>query len=228
LPRKSPKAKKLIIAIDGPAGSGKSTTARALAARLGLPYIDTGAMYRAVTLKAMRKGVSLTDVPALARIARTIRIRFAGRDRVFMDGHDVTRAIRTPELTQNVVFIAREPLIRRQMVKKQRAMGRTHGAVMEGRDIGSVVFPKARYKFYFDATPRLRALRRYRELVASGKRVRLEQIYREIEQRDVSDRRRKAGALKVARGARVIDTTGLTIPATVDRILGILGDAAGS
>jgi len=221
LPPKSSK-KKLIIAIDGPAGSGKSSTAKVLAKRLGLPYIDTGAMYRAVTLKAMQKGVLLTDVKKLARVAGGIRIRFGSRERVFADGKDVTRAIRTPELTRNVYFIAKEPLIRRQMVKKQRALAKKEGAVMEGRDIGSVVFPRADYKFYFDATPRLRALRRLRELVAAGKRGTLAGVLREIEARDRSDRERKEGALRVAKGAHVLDTTGLTIEATIDKILAIL------
>ena len=219
--------KKLIIAIDGPAGSGKSSTAKVLAARLKLPYIDTGAMYRAVTLKAMRTGVALTDIKKLALIAKNIRIRFGARQTVFMDGMNVTKAIRTPELTRNVFYIAKEGLIRRQMVKKQRAMAKAHGAVMEGRDIGSVVFPHADFKFFFDATPRLRAARRYRELAAEGKKTTLERVLREIEERDRSDRRRKEGALKVAKGAKVVDTTGLTIQATIDKILVILGDAAG-
>lgn len=179
-------------------------------------------MYRAVTLKAMRSGVPLTDIKRLASIARAIRIRFSGERQVFMDGQNVTRAIRTPELTKNVYFIAREGLIRRQMVKKQRLLARAHGAVMEGRDIGSVVFPHADYKFYFDASPELRARRRYRELLAAGKRLPLARVRTEIEARDLSDRRRKEGALKVARGARRLDTTGLTIEATVDRILDIL------
>ena len=184
-------------------------------------------MYRAVTLKAMRGGVPLTDVKGLVSIAKRLRIHFGRAHRVFLNGKDVTRAIRTLELTKAVFYIAREPRIRREMVKKQRALAKRSGAVMEGRDIGSVVFPNADYKFYFDATPRLRALRRYREFTAAGGRVTLAEIRRELAERDRSDRRRKQGALKVARGARVLDTTGLTIGATVDRILAILGDAAG-
>jgi CMP/dCMP kinase len=220
LPRRS--SKKLIIAIDGPAGSGKSSTAKELAKVLRLPYIDTGAMYRSVTLKAMLSGVPLTDVRKLAGIASRLKIRFGARQSVFLDGRNVTKAIRTPELTKNVYFIAKEPLIRRQMVKKQRALAKAHGAVMEGRDIGSVVFPNADYKFYFDAAPRLRALRRLRELKAAGKKASLEGVLREIEERDRSDRERKEGALRVARGAHVLDTTGLTIPATIVKILTIL------
>ncbi len=240
-----PVKKKLIIAIDGPAGSGKSSTAKALAVKLKLPYIDTGAMYRAVTLKAMQKGVSLEDVKTLVQIAKKIKIRFVGAplvgarkragtspaptgQRVFLDGKDVTKAIRTPELTRNVFYIAREPKIRVEMVRKQRILGAKSGAVMEGRDIGSVVFPKADYKFYFDADPKLRARRRLKELLAEGKKATFNQVYREILTRDATDTKRKTGALKVAKGALVLDTTPLTIPQTVDKILAILGEARGA
>lgn len=230
-------AKKRIIAIDGPAGSGKSSTAKALAARLKLPYIDTGAMYRAVTHKAMKRKIPLTDVKKLAALAKGIRIQFGpirihkktsvATQRVFMDGKDVTRAIRLPELTRNVVFIAREPKIRQELVKKQRAMGLKAGAVMEGRDIATVVFPKADYKFYFDANPRLRARRRLKELLKEGKKASFNQVYREILARDASDSQRKAGALRVAQGAIVLDTSPLTIEQTIDKILLILGDTHG-
>lgn len=193
-------------------------------------------MYRAVTLKAMRRGVPLVNVRKLALIAKTIRIRFGRQGRVYMDGQDVTKAIRTPELTQNVRFIAREGLIRRQMVKKQRLLAKKQGAVMEGRDIGTVVFPKADYKFYFRASLNIRTKRRLKDLIGVGAPLAgarrgagtspapttLARVRKDIETRDLSDRRRKQGALKVARGARVLDTTRLTIDATVDRILTIL------
>ena len=218
--------KRLIIAIDGPAGSGKSTTARALAMRLKLPYIDTGAMYRTLTLEAMRLGISFQDLPKLVKIAKGLKIRFGPmrvfKQKVYLNGKDVTKAIRTPELTRNVVYVAREPRLRKEMVKKQRALGKKGGAVMEGRDIGTVVFPKADYKFFFDASPEVRARRRYRELLAEGKKPSLARVAREIRLRDSTDRNRKAGALRVARDARVLDTSSLTIPATVDKILAIL------
>lgn len=227
--RRTPR--KLIIAIDGPAGSGKSTTAKALAAKLKLPYIDTGAMYRALTLQAMRQSVDLTDVPKLIALAKKIRVRLGPirglKQKVYLSGKDVTKAIREPELTRNVFYIAREPKIRRQMVLKQRQMGNKAGAVMEGRDIGTVVFPKAHYKFYFDADPKLRARRRLKELLAEGKKASFNQVYREIIKRDAADFKRKTGALKVARGAQVLDTTPLTIPQTVDKILAILGRTHG-
>lgn len=194
--------------------------------RLKLPYIDTGAMYRALTLEAMRLHIPFQNIPELVKLSKKIRIRFGPmrvfNQKVYLNGRDVTKAIRTPELTQNVVFVAREPRLRREMVKKQRALGKKGGAVMEGRDIGSVVFPKADYKFFFDASVEIRARRRYRELLAEGKKPSLARVAREIKLRDSSDRNRKAGALRVAKGARVLDTTSLTIPATVDKILAIL------
>lgn len=222
--------KKLIIAIDGPAGSGKSTTARALAMRLKLPYIDTGAMYRALTLEALRRNIPFTDISKLAGIARAMKIRFGPmrvlKQKVYLNGKDITKAIRTPELTRSVVYVAREPRLRKEMVAKQRALGKKGGAVMEGRDIGTVVFPKADYKFFFEASVEVRARRRYRELLAEGKKPSLARVAREIRLRDSTDRNRKAGALKVAPGAIVMDTSSLTIPATVDRILAILRDAS--
>ena len=215
--------KKLIIAIDGPAGSGKSTTARYLAQKLRIPYIDTGAMYRAVTLKIMRRGILFSDKKAMVSIAKKISIRFAGTpQRVFMDGEDISKAIREPELTKNVFYIAQEPLIRHEMVKKQRILGKKEGAVMEGRDIGTVVFPNADYKFYFDADIATRALRRWRDLKAAGKPASIAQVKKEIKARDLTDFKRKTGALKVGKGAIVLDTSGLTIPQTAVRILRII------
>jgi cytidylate kinase len=218
--------RKLIVAIDGPAGSGKSTTAKYLAQKLKLPYIDSGAMYRAVTLEAMRKKISFKDKKKLAQIAKNASIRFAnsrGYQKVYLNGQDVTTAIREPELTKNVAFIAREASIRREMVKKQRLLGQKEGAVMDGRDIGSVVFPKADYKFYFDADLETRVKRRWRDLKASGKPMDIKQVEKEIRIRDLSDFKRKTGALKVARGAHVLDTTGLTIAQTTVKILNLIG-----
>ena len=220
--QKSRKPKKLIIAIDGPAGSGKSTTAEYLAQKMRLPYIDSGAMYRALTWKIMREKVAFSDISNMVKLAKKIRIRFVGK-KVLADGRNVTQAIRTPELTKNVVYIAREPLIRQEMVKKQRALGQEEGAVMEGRDIGSVVFPRADYKFYFDADLATRTLRRWRDLKVAGKTMPMAQLRKEIRFRDKTDRNRKAGALKVAKGARVLDTSGLTIPQTAVKILKIIG-----
>lgn len=215
--------KHLIIAIDGPAGSGKSTTAKLLAETIGVPYIDTGAMYRAATLKALRAGINLKDTKALIQVARKSVIRFeegrAKKQRVFLDGKDVTKEIRLPELTKNVFYVAQQPAIRREMVKKQRALGKQNGAVMEGRDIGTVVFPNADYKFFLDADPTVRANRRHKELVEAGKAATIGQVFKELKARDASDRSRKEGPLKLAKDAVRIDTTSLTIQETVDRIL---------
>ncbi len=218
--------KYLIIAIDGPAGSGKSSTARALAKKLKLPYIDTGAMYRAITLKAMRQKIALNDTKKLVETARKARIELKGVDprkqKVYLDGKDVTKAIREPLLTKNVFYVAQEPLIRREMVKKQRAMAKKNGAVMEGRDIGTVVFSNADYKFYFSASDDVRARRRYRELIAEGRQTTLEEVLNDIRRRDKTDLERKAGPLRQAKDAIPIDTSSLTIEETIDMILDIV------
>lgn len=218
--------RKLVIAVDGPAGSGKSTTARALADRLGIRYIDSGAMYRALTLKALREGVSLEDPRALVRLARRARIRLSGttdNQKVHLDGRDVTKAIRTSELTRQVFHVAQVPAVRRQMVRLQRRMARgPEGAVMEGRDIGTVVFPKADYKFFFTASLAVRAERRRRELAASGQRLTRAQVAADVRRRDATDRNRSEGPLRQAKGAIRLDTTKLTIPQTVERMVGII------
>ncbi|MGH7198775.1 MAG: (d)CMP kinase [Candidatus Omnitrophota bacterium] len=225
--------RKLIVAIDGPAGSGKSSTAKALAKRLRIPYIDTGAMYRAVTLKAMREGVPFTDTKKLIALSRRARIRLEGKDparqKVFLDGREVTKAIRHPELTKNVFYAAQEPRIRRILVAKQRLMGKKGGGVMEGRDIGTVVFPDADYKFYFEASTAIRAKRRWRELVDAGQRTSLTQVLKDQKKRDLTDYRRKEGPLRPAKDAIRMDTTPLTISQTVDRILQVMrfGSSAG-
>ncbi len=215
--------KNLIIAIDGPAGSGKSSTAKVLAAKLGLPFVDSGAMYRAVTLKAMRLGISFEDKKKLTTIAKSCHIRLTtlkrGQQKVFLDGKDVSKAIRTPELTQNVFHVAQEPAIRREMVKKQKLMGKKHGAVMDGRDIGTVVFPKADYKFYFEANADIRAQRRFVDLAKAGKKMAIKKVLADIKFRDKTDYDRKEGPLKRAKDAILIDTSSLTIAQTVDKIL---------
>lgn len=219
-------SRKLIIAIDGPAGSGKSSTAKALAKRLRLPYIDTGAMYRSLTLKAMQEGILFEDVPSLVALSKKTDIRFEGTDpatqRVFLDGKDVTEAIRQPELTKNVFHIAQEALIRREMVKKQQALGQKAGGVMEGRDIGTMVFPEADFKFYFEANPEIRAKRRQRELLEAGKETSLETVAEDIKRRDNTDYNRQEGPLRKAKDAHVIDTSSLTIEETIDKILEVI------
>lgn len=217
--KKGPKS--LIIAIDGPAGSGKSTVSKIVAKRLGLLYIDTGAMYRALTLKAMRQGVKLEDGQALTDLARTTKIELKSTDslQVLLDGSDVSVPIRTPEVTANVRYIARTPGVRQEMVKLQRAMGEKSGGVLEGRDIGTVVFPDADYKFYLDASPEERAKRRLKDLVELGREAKVEDVKKDIVARDESDIKRAVGALKVAGDAIVVDTTSLSIEEVVDRLI---------
>lgn len=214
--------KSLIIAIDGPAGSGKSTVSKIVAKRLALLYIDTGAMYRALTLKAMRRGMNLENEDALVSLAKSTKIGLEEKDRlyVFLDGEDVSLAIRTPEVTANVKYIARVPGVRHEMVMLQRSIGRTHsGAILEGRDIGTVVFPDADYKFYLDASPEERAKRRCKELIEAGQSASEAGVKKDILTRDDSDMKRSVGALKKADGAIFIDTTGLSIYGVTEKIL---------
>jgi cytidylate kinase len=214
--------KRLIIAIDGPAGSGKSTVSKRLAKALNLLYIDTGAMYRALTLKAMRKKLNLEDELALTKLARSTKIDLkdiAGELKVYLDGAEVSLSIRTQEVTNNVKYIARVPDVRGQMVKFQRAIGRRSGAALEGRDIGTVVFPNADYKFYLDADVKERARRRHKELMELGQEVDLEEVEKDVVVRDESDMKRSVGALKQANDAIYVDTTDLTIDGVVEKLL---------
>jgi len=217
------KHKQLVIAIDGPAGSGKSTVSKRLAKNLGLLYIDTGAMYRALTLKAMRGKLNLEDEDLLADLARTTVIDLKEKDgsgqEVFLDGENVAEFIRTPELTNNVKYIARVPGVRAEMVKLQRSIGERHGAVLEGRDIGTVVFPDADYKFYLEADVEERARRRYKELIGKDKGLTLEDIRKDVLIRDESDMKRRVGALKKAPGSIIIDTTNMSIDKVVEKLL---------
>jgi cytidylate kinase len=206
-----------VIAIDGPAGAGKSTIGRALAARLGLDYLDTGAMYRAVTAEAMRQGIPLTDQAAVARLAHRIEL-VVGPSSVLVDGVDVTALIRTPEVTAATSAVAANPDVRAELVARQRAwaVGR-HGGVLEGRDIGTVVFPDAELKLYLTASPRVRAERRVAE--AGGD---VDEIEAAIAARDAADTARVDGPLRRADGALVVDTTGLTIDDVLGRIVELL------
>lgn len=211
-----------IVAIDGPAGSGKSTVSKLIAKKLGLLYIDTGAMYRALTLKAMRQGMDLENEDALTSLARSTKIdlrEISGSLKVFLDGEDVSAIIRTTELTNNVKFIARVPGVRHEMVNSQRAIGALSSAVLEGRDIGTVVFPDAKFKFYLDADVEERSRRRHKELIEADQKVNLGDIEKDVAKRDESDMRRDIGALKKAPDAILIDTTDLSIEEVVEKLL---------
>ncbi|MGQ9629565.1 MAG: (d)CMP kinase [bacterium] len=216
-----------VIAIDGPAGAGKSTVAKILALKLNYLYIDTGAMYRAVTLKALRQGVPLSDDSALARIAEESTIEFRWDRcgiRVLLDGEDVSEEIRTPLVSKYVSPLSALKSVRDVMVKRQREMAKScEGAVMDGRDIGTVVFPDADVKIYLDATVEERAKRRWRELRQSlGESVNPDAVEREMRERDEGDMSRAVAPLRRAEDAIYLDTTELTIDEVVGEIYGIV------
>lgn len=211
------------IAIDGPAGAGKSTIARLLAGALGYVYVDTGAMYRAVTLKALREQVDLNDPAALTGLAQNTSVYLeldpGGSQRVFLDGREVTLDIRTPMVTRKVSQVSAVPGVRREMVRLQQQMAETGGVVMDGRDIGTYVLPGADFKFFLTASIEERARRRYFELKEKGHDVDLEQLKEEIAQRDRMDAGREFAPLVQAPDAVLIDSSNLNIDQVVDAIL---------
>jgi len=213
-------ARRLVIAIDGPSGAGKSTAGRALAARLAYTFIDTGAMYRALALQAARAGVDPDDAPALAALLHAARIELLeGGRRVRLDDQDVTEAIRTREMSALASRVSVHPAVRREMVARQRALGAAGGVVLDGRDIGTAVFPDADVKFYLDADPLRRAERRVSELGAAGGKAELEAVLREIRERDHADMTRADSPLVRAQGAIVLDTTALLPEHVIERML---------
>jgi len=204
-----------IITLDGPAAAGKSTAARIVARRLGFRFLDTGAMYRAVTWKARKLG--LADPVAIAAMIRDTRLAIEP-DRVVCDGEDVTRAIRDPQVTAAVRPIAESPECRAELVRMQQEIGKSGGLVTEGRDQGSVVFPDAEFKFYLDATVDVRAKRRHLEQGGD-----FDTIRRGIEKRDAEDRERPVSPLVRPAGAILLDTSSLTLEEVVARILAAIG-----
>jgi cytidylate kinase len=213
----------LVIAIDGPSGAGKSTAGRALAARLGYAFVDTGAMYRAVALQALRSGMSLEDGGRLADLARRTRISLTGDGRgVTVDGEDATTAIRAPEVSAAASRVSAHPAVRLEMVARQREMGERGGVVLDGRDIGTVVFPDADVKFYVDADPACRARRRADELLATGAGVDAASMHREIRDRDHADMTRPDSPLTRAPDAIDLDTTALAPEQVLERMLEIV------
>ena len=208
----------MIITIDGPAGAGKSTVARALAARLGYRFLDTGAMYRAVALAALRRDVEGGDIRAMADLARQVDIRLDG-DRVFLDGEDVSDAIRASELTAAIRYASDNPGVRERLVELQRRIGRDGDIVTEGRDQGTVAFPEAQCKIFLTATPEERARRRVLELRERGEQVSFDDVLASQEQRDHRDSHRAVGPLVKAEDAVQVLTDGLTFEAVVQRLV---------
>jgi len=214
--------KKLIVAIDGPAGAGKSTVAKRLADELGYTYMDTGAMYRAFAWKVMQEAIDLGDERNLRKILQETKIDLKKDDsrlRVFLDGVDITDRIRTPELSQTASKVSTLGAVRERMVELQRAMGREGGVVVEGRDIGTVVFPKAEVKIYLDASSEERARRRFEELRAQGKEINLKETLKEMDERDRRDQERELAPLRKAEDAVVIDSTTLDAEGVMERIM---------
>jgi cytidylate kinase len=215
-------SKALIIAIDGPSGAGKGTVARAVAARLGYRHVDTGAMYRAVAWRASHDGVELGDENAVAVVGEQATFDLE-HGRVIIDGRDVASLIRTPDIDRAAAIVARHPAVRRALVARQRAMAERGGVVVEGRDIGTVVFPQADVKIYLDASPEERARRRAADPAhASSITGRLTDVATALAERDKSDSTRAASPLAVAPDAVVIDTTGVSIDEVIDLVLSLV------
>ena len=213
-----------VVTIDGPAAAGKSTTARAIAERLGWRYLDTGAYYRALALKGLRRGAPRDDAAATA-LARGTRIEFSGdpeRPHVMLDGEDVTDAIRTPDVSEGASRVAAFPGVRRLLVEWQRSLRESGPLVGEGRDIGTVVFPDADVKLYLDADPATRAARRYAELTARGLPARLEDVREDMRSRDERDRSRADSPLRPAPDAVVLDTSGMDLAGQLEAALRVI------
>jgi CMP/dCMP kinase len=213
-----------IVAIDGPSGVGKTTTSKLVARALGLPHIDTGAMYRAVALAAKRAGIGTRDARALETLASNARIEFIPGDppRVLLDGEDVTSLIRTPEISMAASDVSAVPAVRRVLVRLQQELGHRHGGVLEGRDIGTKVFPETPHKFFLTARPEVRARRRTDELLAKGQAADFETVLAEAVARDEQDSTRQDSPLMYDRTYTVIDTSDLTIDEIVKRIVGVV------
>lgn len=212
-----------VIAIDGPSGAGKSTIAKLLARRLQYLYIDTGAMYRAVGLKATREGIDLADEQALADLCSRTEVTFnsagGGGPKITLDGRDVSGEIRTPEMGMAASAVSRSKAVRARLLELQRELGAQGGVVMDGRDIGTVVFPNAEVKFYLDATVEERGRRRYQELKEKGLNVELARITGEIAERDLQDSQREIAPLRKAADAILIDSSRLTVEEVLERML---------
>lgn len=215
------------IAIDGPAGAGKSTIAKILAARLGILYLDTGAMYRAVGYKAIKSGVSVSDLAAVENMLKntTVDVKVEdGVQHVYLDGEDVSGVIRTPEVSRAASDISALPPVRHAMVDLQRIIAAKQDTVLDGRDVGTFVLPNAEHKFFLTASVEERAKRRYKELVARGEKCDFEKIRKDIETRDYNDSHRALAPLKKADDAVEVDTTFMTIEEVADKLATLISN----
>jgi cytidylate kinase len=205
------------IAIDGPGGAGKSTVAKAVAKKLKIEYIDTGAMYRALALKMMRENVPPQDCLELRKVLNETQIDFSD-GHIFLDGENISNLIRTPEVSMAASEYSAIPFVREKLVEAQQKMGESKSVIMDGRDIGTVVFPDAKYKYFITADAEERAKRRYEELMAKGEEAVFEDVLKDIQERDSNDRTREASPLKQAEDAQVIDTTNMSVEDAVSYI----------
>lgn len=211
-----------VVAIDGPAGVGKSTVAKTVASRLGFTYVDTGAMYRAVTLKVLRSGASVEDEARVSKIVSGVDIELS-EGAILLDGKDVSEEIRAGKVTKFVPRISAYPAVRSALVARQREYAQDdRGLVMEGRDIGTVVFPNAKWKFFLDAAPEVRARRRHEELAQAGKNKELAWVLSDILERDREDRERPIAPLRAADGATTVDTSRMSVEAVIELIVGLV------
>lgn len=214
-----------VVTIDGPVGSGKSTIGRMLAERLGVLYLDTGAMYRAVALAARDRGIAADDDAALGKLCAQIRISFSregGTQRVFVNNADVTDQIRLPEISMLASAVSAQPSVRAAMVAQQRACA-SGGVVADGRDAGTVIFPRAPFKFYLDASPEVRARRRHKELIEKNIPIEYSALLKDVEQRDHNDTTRLHAPLKPAPDAVILDTSLMTIDEVLTALITRIG-----
>lgn len=215
----------LNIAIDGPAGAGKSTVAKSVAKQLGITHLDTGAMYRAIGLKILRSGISTTDAQAVVSVLKNTQVDIAfknGQQRVRLDGEDVTHLIRTPDVSQAASDVSAIAQVRQVLTDMQRQIAASRDVVMDGRDIGTVVLPQSPHKFFITASPEIRAKRRCLELKQKGIETSYEEVLKDQKARDDQDANRAVAPLKPADSAVLIDTTDLSIEEVVTRVLSII------
>lgn len=213
------------VAVDGPAGAGKSTISRAAAATMGFIYVDTGALYRAVGVNALRQNLNPADAEAVEKTLPTLTIRLGfveGVQHVFLNGEDVSEEIRTPEASMAASAVSAIPAVRAFLFDLQRDIARENNCLMDGRDIGTVVLPDAQIKIFLTAKPEARAERRYRELLEKGADVRYADVLADLNQRDYNDSHREIAPLKAAADAVTVDTTGLSLEASIEKVISVI------